>query len=189
MVRTRKFQAGLTVDRYLRERNAGELDTALTAGLEACRRLGPSKRHELKLAHICNTAGAWKDDQGCFREAVDYFLGCHRVRKKNLPGADDEISGVLHNISLNFLNARKYDECLDYRQQSVNSIELMPPSSVRDTKAEKREHVLGRCLVYQGHYRKCEEVFLRALVTVEAPKNWFPRALSVLPCRSMAELP
>ncbi|KAI1427346.1 hypothetical protein F5Y12DRAFT_792364 [Xylaria sp. FL1777] len=158
---------------YLRERGAAEVNDLLLAGLNACREIRGPKELELIYAHILNTVGAQQDDLGHSKFAIPYFLECLEIRRKYLDPADEELSGVLHNISLNHLNLKQYTQCLDFRQQSVDSINLMPPSKAKANKLAKRKYVLARCLFSQKHYveahRQLDET-LQELLTVG---DWF----------------
>ncbi|KAI1125146.1 P-loop containing nucleoside triphosphate hydrolase protein [Nemania abortiva] len=148
---------------YLRERGAAELDYLLAAGLRACRQIRGPEEIELIYAHIRNTQGAQHDDRGLFELAIPYFKECLEIRKKYLDPADEELSGVLHNISLNHLNLKQYSQCLDFRQQSVDSINLMPDSEPKSNKLAKRKYVLGRCLFRQKHYEEARQQLEEAL--------------------------
>ncbi|KAI0433436.1 hypothetical protein F5Y09DRAFT_298923 [Xylaria sp. FL1042] len=163
---------------YLRERGAVELDDVLTAGLNACQELRGPEEIEMIYAHIHNTAGAKEDDLGNFKLAIPHFLECLTIRRKYLDPADDELSGVLHNISLNHLNSKQYAKCLDFRQQSVDSINLMPHSAAKLNKLAKRKYVLGRCLCMQQHYEEAHRQLDEALQELLPLGDWFMVALA-----------
>jgi hypothetical protein len=170
------LQKTLTKFRYLRERGAAELDNLLSAGFDACKRLKHLNGIELIYVHLCNTASAWDDDRGYFQRAEPRFLECLAIRRKYLDKNNDEISGALHNISLNYLHSMKFDECLDYRQQSLDIIARMPVSTVRDLKAAKQKYTLGRCQTFQGYFVKARVTLyevLEDLKTLKITDSWF----------------
>jgi len=77
---------------------------------------------ELIYAHLCNMASAWDDDRGFFQRAEPRFLECLEIRRKYLDLNHDELSGALHNSSLNYLMTMKFEKCLDYRRESMEII-------------------------------------------------------------------
>lgn len=141
--------------------------------MKACRKLRGTRDIDLIYAHILNTAGAWNDDQGYFDKSPGYFLESLQIRRTYLGEDDDEISGILHNISLSYFNLKQYKECLEYRQQSVNSILPMPESDVRVNKLLKRDFTLARVWIYQGKVTEAEEALLQLLRDSIKAKNWF----------------
>lgn len=160
--------------------NYRDLADIIRSGLDACGRMPDQDDVQVLYAHLCNTKAVSFKARGHFTKAIDQYTECLQIREKFEASNYEEISGVLSNLSLAYESMGNFDECLKFRDRSLEVLSRTPPSQHRARWIAMRKFTLARVLMRTGDMTAAEQSLRDLLKFFEGERNhWYLCALYV----------
>ncbi|EHK23902.1 uncharacterized protein TRIVIDRAFT_221152 [Trichoderma virens Gv29-8] len=146
----------------------------LVGGIDACERSRILKLVEVEViyAHMLNTSAILDGIRCSFDSQIEKLHKVREIRMSKLPEDDEEISGVLNNLSLAYESNMQFDKALEYREQSLEVCLKHAESKSRETKIKKRLLTLARILVATNKLEEAQILFPGLLEYFKNIESW-----------------
>ncbi|CAF4880143.1 unnamed protein product, partial [Rotaria magnacalcarata] len=80
-------------------------------------------------AKVYNMLGSFKDEQGEYKDAVEFYERSLEIKRKTLPEDDASLAPTYNNIGLAYNNMGEYSKALEFYERAKQILEIsLPPT-------------------------------------------------------------
>jgi tetratricopeptide (TPR) repeat protein len=151
-----------------------DLNTLLSIAVKAYDECQDCRKDPIDYAHLCNTYGVVKHNQGEFVAAREYLLQCYDTRSQSANPDLKEIANVFNNLGIVAFSVLDYEEAVSYHQKA----EVIRMAEGDDwATAKGMTHLnMGRALWRLNQKQEAWKRLKLAIEQFEISGNWYLRA-------------